>query len=1109
MNRRKRNLLAAAIPFLICVGEVQADVTHYTVKRRDGVTSLTSVTVRRDRGDAIFDAERLIPARVTHFKSSQRGIVIVPAGSRPPQRGKRATLLGRTLNAGLINPGGAASPLDRAPILTGANATSGMAVAFEKPVINLSGDDVVLFEIQRRIASPLAGDPFHVAPLMRRPGLRAITIRKFDIGFEHPSARAAGTFDGLQPPRPPQSMEDVESAPLSRYTTGHEFKVLATGIDLSELGYQEGEAVGGLFFQCVPSGQAAVDPVCVVGLPKPAPPNTLAKAPPDDVREQGRLLAEFLDGPLRDVREIVFAVRVPGNDHWYANFGYYSSPQREYPPQRAPGGVKLPPIFKDGGRLCKLDLRTREVTVLLDDPKGSVRDPQVHYDGERIVFSYRRAGSEFFHLYEIAADGGGLRQITDGPFNDIEPTYLPDGGILFCSDRCRRFVNCWITPVATLYRCDRDGSRLRMLSPNIEHDNTPWVLPDGRVAYTRWEYVDRSQSHFHHLWTTNPDGTGQMVLFGNQHPGTTMIDAKPIPGSQKIVASFSPGHGRPEHAGTITVVDLRTGPDVQAAAGRISRGGPTYRDPYPITEDCLLVAIGREIRVMNDRGSTEVLYALDDADKQVICHEPRPLRRRPRERVIPSRVDLEQETGRLVLADVYKGRNMEGVRRGEIQELLIFEQLPKPVSFSGGMWPITAGGTFTLARILGTVPVEPDGSAYMEVPALRPLFFVALDKKGLSVKRMHSFLAVQPGETTGCVGCHERRIVPPPTYATELAAIRRGPSRIRPIEHVPDVPDFHRDVQPILDRHCVRCHNADRRDGGVNLCGDHTPLFCQSYWVMLEHRLISDGRNEPVGNRPPREVGSAASRLMDLIDGSHHDVRVARQESDVIRLWIEASAPYAGTYAALGSGMFPVKFPLETMERRCGECHQRKPVGRPIGKYPYFQFGGKGPAAPLVHTFLDLQQIRARIGYYKFGSSRPPQSLCNLTRPTKSLLLQAPLAEDSGGLGLCKPAVFTDTDDADYQTILGAIREAQAKHDKHKRFDLPGFRPNDYYIYQMQRYGVLPKDLKPTDPVDPYATDRAYWRLFWYRPEDAPTALGYPARHGQVVQFSRVSSTGP
>ena len=219
-----------------------------------------------------------------------------------------------------------------------------------------------------------------------------------------------------------------------------------------------------------------------------------------------KLLKEFLAGPMAGVDEIIFACRQLNYDpHWYANFGYYA----ENADRKA---------YRAMGRLCKLNLRTAQVTVLLDDPQGTVRDPQVHYDGRKILFSYRKGGSENFHLYEINADGGGLRQLTDGPYDDIEPTYLPDGAIVFCSARCNRWVGCWLTHVAILYRCDADGSNIRPISSNSEHENTPWPLPDGRVLYQRWEYVDRSQVHYHHLWTTNPDGTGQMVYYGNLHP---------------------------------------------------------------------------------------------------------------------------------------------------------------------------------------------------------------------------------------------------------------------------------------------------------------------------------------------------------------------------------------------------------------------------------------------------------------------------------------------------------------------------------------------------------------------------------------------------------------
>jgi len=797
-----------------------------------------------------------------------------------------------------------------------------------------------------------------------------------------------------------------------------------------------------------------------------------------------RVLKPFLDDSGGGFEEIVFAARQPGaGGHWYENFGCYAQDTNHK-------------IYRAGGRLCRLNLKTGKVAVLLDDPQGSVRDPQVHYGGARILFSYRRAGSDYFHLYEINVDGSGLRQITCGPYDDIEPTYLADGGIMFCSSRCKRWVNCWYSPVAVLYRCEADGSGLRPVSANIEHDNTPWPLPDGRVLYQRWEYVDRSRVAFHHLWTCNPDGTGQMVYYGNMHPRTLMIDAKPIPGTDnKVAAIFSPGHGRAEHAGAVTIISPKSGPDDIPSARRVSRG-ENYRDPYPLGENCFLVAEKASLLVMDGRGNTTCLYTLDaeSARAGVQLHEPRPIRRRKRERLIPSRLDLKQPTGRLVLADVYEGRNMTGVKRGEIKKLLVLETLPKPVNYSGKMPPMTFGGTFTLAAVLGTVPVEADGSAYMELPAMRSLFFVALDKDNNSVKRMHSFLTVQPGETTSCLGCHEQRtrtLLNP--GAGSLAALRRPPSRIRPIARIPQVFDFPRDIQPILDKHCVSCHDYDRREGGVVLCGDYGPIYSHSFYTLtVTAKQVSDGRDRLVTNLPPRAVGTSASDLMRKIDGSHHDVRLTAVERDTIRYWIESGAAYPGTYAALGTGMiggFP-KSKLDTsdrawpesvaaaeaVQRRCTGCHDKT---LPMPGYLSDNLG-------FVLSNPDFDDIRCRFSRHL---------LFNLTRPEKSLILLGPLAREAGGYGSCrqrlpggrfgKPVtVFKDTADADYQRILALCRAGKRHLEKIRRFDMPNFRPRASYIRQMKRYGILPADLPPDAPIDVYATDEKYWRSLRYHSPD-------------------------
>jgi hypothetical protein len=757
----------------------------------------------------------------------------------------------------------------------------------------------------------------------------------------------------------------------------------------------------------------------------------------------------MLAGPMKHVKEIVFSVRVSGRDHWYANFGSYASdhPDPTRLAFKCEDGVYW--AYGDGARLCRMDLRTRAVTTVFEDPAGGIRDPQVHYDAGKILFAYRRGGTHVYHLHEINLDGSGLRQLTSGSDDDIEPSYLPDGRIVFVSGRCRRFVNCWHSRVGTIYRCEADGSDVRVLSPNLEHENTPWPLPDGRILYMRWEYVDRSQLDYHHLWTMNPDGSQQMTFFGNLNPGNAMLDAKPVEGFPLIVASFSPGHGAPEHRGRLTLVDGRFGPDRLESA--VTIGTRTdIRDPWAFGTNCFLVADNDGLTIMDGTGAREVLFRLSREEAKLEprrgVHEPRPVIRRPREAAIADRVDRTQTTGEFFLSDVSAGRNMGDIRPGEIRKLLVLEQLPKPVNFSGGMEPLTIHGSFTLARILGTVPVESDGSARFEAPALRPLFFVALDAQDLSVKRMQSWCTVQPGERSGCVGCHEPRTEAAPPDGLRMA-MRRAPSRIEPFVGVPDVIDFPRDVQPILDRHCLKCHGPKTYAAKLDFSGGHTERYSTSYLNITRRGLVSDGRNLPQSNYAPRTLGSSASKLYRIATSGHKGVALDARDQTTLRLWIESSATYPGTYAALGCGTVPLHLPYAGL-RRCGGCH--------------------------VRDALDKTGMPIRV--WGFG---PPGDWCNLDQPDRSILLRAPLAKTAGGLGLCKDKGFATPDDPDYKALLASITAARAELQTIKRFDMPGFRPNRHYIREMQRFGILPATLAEGDPVDPYATDAAYWRSFW------------------------------
>jgi hypothetical protein len=781
------------------------------------------------------------------------------------------------------------------------------------------------------------------------------------------------------------------------------------------------------------------------------------------------------------VREIVYATRpLPLDSHWYANFGYYA----EDPERKA---------YASGGGLHLFDVESGAVRVLLEDDAGTVRDPAVHYDGERILFSWRPGGTDHFHLHTIQRDGTGLTRLTSGEYDDIEPAWLPDGGIVFVSSRCRRWVNCWLTQVATIHRCDADGRNIRPLSANLEHDNTPWPMPDGRILYTRWEYVDRSQVDYHHLWTMNPDGTGQAVFFGNLHPPDLYIDAKPIPGTDEVLFINSPGHGRTEHIGRVALVHVRQGPDHLPALRNVSSDG--YRDPYPITADLFLAAQGRNLVLMGRDGVAETIHRLGDSPDKRELHEPRPVRPRQREPVIPSRVDYRQSTGRLILANAYQGRNLTGVAQGDIAKLLVVESLPKPINYTGGMDPLSYGGTFTLERILGEVPVEPDGSAYFEVPANRSLFLIAMDREDDALRRMQSFLSVMPGETVGCAGCHEDRVQTPrnPPGGT-LAALLRPPSPIEPIAGIPEVFDFPRDIQPILDRHCVPCHDytphaagLGPRAGNVILTGDRGPIFSHSYVTLTVLGQVADGRNRAESNYAPRTLGAVASPLMHKVRDQHQGVKLSPAEITKLRYWIETGAAYPGTYGALGAGAIggyhayldneqsleidydwpTTRAAAAVIETHCSSCHQ-----------------GTLQLPKALSDENGLSFWRPDWDDPRLKRSR--HLVFNLSRPDRSLMLLAPLAVEAGGYNLCGARgtddvvvpLFNDTNDDRYRTILAMIDAGKQRLEAIGRFDMPGYRPPAPYLREMARYGILTEVPGPDEPVDPYALDRSYWQSF-------------------------------
>ena len=820
---------------------------------------------------------------------------------------------------------------------------------------------------------------------------------------------------------------------------------------------------------------------------------------------------ELLDRAIAAMgtEEVVFCASGNGRDwHWYANFGKTVEPSS--------GDAETDRLFgkevfsRLGCKLVVYNLRTGEHRYLIDDPKGSLRDPQVSFDGKKILFSYRKGDSDLFHIYEIGVDGKNLTKLPfAGDWNDIEPCYLPNGDILYCSDRLRRTVQCWYVPVSNLHRWFRDENVTRCITVNPDVDNRPRLLSDGRIIYMRWDYNHRNQLGYHNLWTIQPDGSGEMIFLGNEKPGGLYIGAEQIPDENGVVFTLAPGHGIKDHRGAVARAVAPFDPSDPYAFEIVSGQGCRYfMDPYPIGDGLMLVSGSDKPHIMDFSGQAycdfkmpadllktdaEVYYnvSMKNPPKcEMIVRNVQPLapRKAPPQRA--DSADFSQKTATVFIQDIYEGRKMASVKRGTIKKLMVVRMLPEPVHFHGGFHPLGVWAGFALERILGTVPVYEDGSASFEVPSQEALAFVALDENGNCVKRMQSFVGFAPATSTSCIGCHERRTEAPIRKIAKPMAYGKV-SKIEPIAAVPPIIDYSRHVQPIFDRYCLACHSYEKRRGGVVLEWDLNPRFIQSYMTLLARGQLSTGFNA-WGNREPYSFGSGGSALMGKIGGGHHGVKLDADSLNILRAWLDTGAMQVGTYAAAGTGFMREYFDNKTFDRAAGMSAEREAINSVV-RERCIKCHSAGNSRPFAFSF-EYGGFRAPDGKggFKLSGSRGI-SLYNLTRPEKSLVLLLPLSKSAGGLAdssdkSSHPEVFKDKSDAGYAKMLSAVSAVADYLKKTSPFHTsPDFRPSRAYIRQMQACGILPKDWKDETHLDPMSIDERYFK---WQDENVSHAFG-------------------
>jgi cytochrome c553 len=452
-------------------------------------------------------------------------------------------------------------------------------------------------------------------------------------------------------------------------------------------------------------------------------------------------------------------------------------------------------------------------------------------------------------------------------------------------------------------------------------------LADGRIVYIRWDYVDRSAANFHGLWTSSPDGANAVALFGNY---TRRINAcyqpRSVPGSQSIVFVAGAHHASvggalvlaaPERVG----LDGETGEDrfdsLQVLTPDVcfpeAPGWPDsyYHSPWPLSETYFLVAFSFEplpgmgpkvkkdtetgIYLFDRFGNLELLYR----EPGVSSMYPIPLAPRPAPPVIASRRDPALgDEAELLLSDVRLSHLSLPARR-PVRELRVFQVLPKSETHVANQPRLGYANAESARMLLGTVPVEPDGSAYFRVPARKPLYFQAVDENGRAVQGMRSVVYLQPGERRGCVGCHERIGTSP--ARRNIAASRRAPSKIQPGPDGSRPWSYPRLVQPILETRCVRCHDGAEGEGKYlpNLTGAPAGQFTTSYESLKPYaRWYEWGKGIAGDVTRPGHMPADESPLTQILCDPHHagQVELTRTERRAIYLWLDGNAAFYGAY---------------------------------------------------------------------------------------------------------------------------------------------------------------------------------------------------------------------
>ncbi len=671
---------------------------------------------------------------------------------------------------------------------------------------------------------------------------------------------------------------------------------------------------------------------------------------------------EFFQAPELAGKTIIYCVHAQyPTDHHNTESFFQKGEYREKVWPRFAGNSSLElASFDSEGKIF-------ERRVLYSLPEGVIRDVRPSFDGKKAVFSARRNQDDDFHIYEADLESGEVKQLTKmRGVSDLDPAYLPNGKIVFSSTRAMKYCGCNRNIMGNLYSMNSDGTNIVQIGNSIEFENGPSVMNDGRILYTRWEYVDRNFSGAQGLWTCTPDGARHWIFWG-QSTRSAALNASQMK-SGKVAAILAACHDKPW--GALALIDRNIGLEgeesvvkifPESARSRIDFKNMPFADgmkdievkyqyPSPFGENSVLVSkqikgskkneeMGLFLVDFDSGKETPIARAKGFAGKKSIplgIFNGNLLEKKTPPPAMPPQFEYGNDTAFVYVSDVYEGTHMKGVKKGEIKFLRVVDDPPKR-NWSLGAWenegqqpPAMNFDDYDNKVDLGLVPVEEDGSAYFKIPARKFLYLQACDKDGRMIQSMRSGFSAVNGEIVSCSGCHEsRNSTPPAAMQKKSIALTKPPSEISPGPLSGRPFSFARDIQPIFDKHCLECHDFDGEgEDSILLCGDKGLVFNKSYLDIFYKNVISAigaGGDDVV---QANSWGARKSLLISMVEEGHGDTDISRGDVEALALWIDLNAPYYPTddcsYPDNPSGRTPLT--VSELKRLFELCSKKSPL---------------------------------------------------------------------------------------------------------------------------------------------------------------------------------------